>query len=229
VLRRSGHDHDGIWNYKIAPGGRHLVSWGAKGYTLVDLTSLKVLRRWPYGSPQPRSLAGFHFTPNGSLLLLSTGQNESWVVWDLAHNRAADTLPGLAGVKDLLWVYPDGRSGEAIRSADRARVGLWTGKVIQESPGEDLEPHRAVAGLYSPFGRCYVSRGTDGVLRYCPMPPRRKNVCRYQLPADDRSLSAMASTAARLSLSVDERYAALLTRRSLYVLRLPEPPAEKPN
>ncbi len=227
LLRQAEQKHRGMWNFKVAPGGKHLVYWTEKGYVLFDLTRMREQHRWDYKSPDPTSLSAFHFTLDGKRLLLQRSQNEDWVTWDVRQNRASGGFRGLAAVKSLFWLFPDGKTAGAARDGPLVRLDLQTGKVV--APLQSHEAPGALAGAYSTRGQCWVRRFDDGTLRCYPLPFEGKEVGRYQLPAGDRSLSRHPFTAARLALAEDDRHAVVLATNSLHVLRLPELPQERPH
>jgi hypothetical protein len=224
-LRQSEEPCRGAGDYKVGPGARHLVYSNDQGYALYDLAQLRQQHYWPYKTAGPRWRDGY-FTADGKRLLLSLGKSDDWTVWDVEHNRATADFPGLrADVTEIRWLYADGRTASVVRHGATVRLDMRTGKVVEALQG--CWAPGAVASVYSSRGRCYAARCEDGTFLLYRLPFEGKEWCRYQLPEDDRSLSRHPYMGARLALAEDDRHAALLTTRSLYVLRLPEVPAAK--
>ncbi len=223
LLRQSEENHHGCFSFRVAPGARHLVYWTEKGYVLFDLKQMKEQHRWDYESPGPENYAtGFHFTTDGKRLLLQPGRHGRWLVWDMEKNRAAGDFPGLAGVQSVSWLFPDGKTAAAARDGKSVRLDLRTGTVVEALKG--VNTPGAIRGTYSRSGGRFAARFADGQFLVYSLPFGDRELGRFQLPADDLGIWPRGWINAWQAISEDDRYAALLTTRSLYILRLPGTP-----
>ena len=212
--------HRDFWGMIVAPGGRRMLYSGPGGLYLYDLDEMKELHAWPC---KDAWVEGSHFSPDGKRLFLRM-TNGPWSVWDVENNQAADGA-GLADVGSIWWVFPDGKTVAAFRKGEFARIDVQTGKTVQDL--KQVETAGALYGTYSRDGRCFVVWFADGRILQYRTPFGGKELGRYQLPADDRSLPRDAGPAGYVALAIseDNRFAAVLTAKTLYVLRLaPLPP-----
>jgi hypothetical protein len=226
LLSESAEKQRTTYNWKKSPGGKHILSWGPDGYTLYDLDQRRELRFWEYAKPLPQALAGFHFTADGRFLLLRRGRDEPWFAWDLAQDRASDAFPGLTGAGEIDWVFPDGKSARVIRDGQRSRLDLLSGQILESYEDQtmpaDEEQSESVAGIYSLRGSRNIIRRRNGTFLVYRQQFGAPPAARYRLPVGDCALSRHKATAARLALALNDRYAALPTPQSLYVVRLPD-------
>jgi Protein kinase domain len=211
---------------QVAPGGKYAITGGRKGRGLFDLTRMAELKSWDEGPTQ------FVFTPDGKRLLRRPVLQDRWQVWDIETNRPATDFGGLTGA-NIYYFFPDGKTVFATRNSEFVRLDMHTGQVVERF-GQGLEkPPGVVRETYSKNSRRYAARCLDGQVLVYQLPFRTMQMsgtefARYQLPPEDCALPRTGLTP-RMAISEDDQYAVVLTTRSLYVLRLPEPPRQEPN
>ena len=105
------------------------------------------------------------------------------------------------------------------------RLDVHTGKVVGPPPLP--EPTGGIQGTYSPSGRRFALRFADGRFLVYRVPFGGGAFAEYRLPADDRAVSPKRGEHPWQAIAADDRFAVLLTTQALFVLRLPDPPAEK--
>jgi WD40 repeat protein len=207
-LLRSGKHALGYRGMKVAPGDGHVAYWGPEGYGLFDLTTMKELHSW---KQQPEGEPVFSF--DGKHLFVPVDDRKPWIAWDVAANRESKDFR-LSG--KLQFLFPDNRTAAIYQDGNLNRIELRTGKVVGELTERRLDP--PVYAINTPDCRWYVGRFKDGSLRQYRLPFDKPPAARYRLPPDDRAVPT--NTLPNVMISSDSRYAALLTTKALYVLRL---------
>ena len=146
-----------------------------------------------------------------------------WSAWDIEKNRESDDYQGLqrvAGTRGVCWLCPDGKTA-AVYADDLGekvvRIDMHTGKVLE--PVVLATPGTAISGTPSGDGSCYLARFADGRVRQYRTSFGGKEIGIYRLPSEDRSLPRPGDTRT-LAISEDNRFATVLTAKSLYILRL---------
>jgi hypothetical protein len=219
-LLREGR-HRPLWGMIVAPGGRHLVYNGPGGVFLYDLLGMRELHAWEGKAGGNSTLL---FSPDGKRLVYGF-EGDPWRGWDVERNCPGEDLGGLRGVTRVLCLYPDNRTAAVAGPGPPTRIDLATGKAVEAFPGFYRVPG-VVQSRFSRSWRHYLVRLGNGGLLVYRLPPQGRELCRFQLPPDDCDVWPERGSCRWEALSEDDRYAALLTTRSLYVLRLPGPPAE---
>jgi hypothetical protein len=210
----------------LAPGGKHLVNRDKNGYGLVELARMLELHRFDE-NPQ----AVLHFTPDGKYLFRRPGKEDRWTVWDVENNRPASGFAGLTGVKTIYGFFPDGKTVSADYNSLLMRVDVHTGKVVEALHSFVAPPGMiAYTAGYSSSGRLYAARFTAGRFQVYRVPfQKNQQFALFELPADDRALGSNRRGHSWQAISEDDRYATLVTTKSLYILRLPELPSGEPK
>lgn len=222
LLREGQHHMTEFWTITVAPGGKHLASYGVKTVHLFDVVGMKVLKAW---QDKP-CIHGPLFTPDGKRMLFRL-EGEPWTLWDVENNRSVEGFTGLEDVVKVWYFLPDGKTAAVSRKGTKVmlmdRIDLLTGKVVEQhwsqaTPG-------SFQGCYSDDGRCCVVRYADGKVEQYRTPFGNPSLGRYQLPENDRSPTRY--NIRHLVISEDNRFAAVLTPKTLYILRLADLPPLK--
>ncbi|HVS34751.1 MAG TPA: serine/threonine-protein kinase [Gemmataceae bacterium] len=215
---REGTKRD-FWGMIVAPGGRRMLYSGPGGLFLYDLDEMKELHAWPC---EDAWVENCHFSPDGKRLLLWLPK-EPWTLWDVEHNRAAADAAGLQDRDVFFFWFPEAKSVSVRRGEDQLRIDLATGKPVQTL--NDLHAPGALRGAYSRDGRCYIVWFRDGRLVQYRTPFGGKALGELLLPPDERAPPRDGDDRERLAISDDDRFAALMTMKSLCAFRLaPLPP-----
>jgi serine/threonine protein kinase len=241
LLRQSAAQDRDFWAMVAAPGGKHVVYFSGGGCVLFDLSTMKEKHHWPIGGEN-----GVQFSAEGKRLFLRSVKNASWLIWDVENNREADDYLVL---KKEQWfrLLSDGKTALSVRDGNYVLLDAATGELLKPlrpaiSGGLGSTFYAAKGRLgYVPShgknrygqGNYYAAKGyfsltpfADGSVRLYPLATAQEPV-RYDLPADDRTPPNDYVSHTWMSLSSDDQYAALATRKSLYVLRLPPAPSVK--
>jgi WD40 repeat protein len=198
--------HEQIWSIDILPNSRHvLFSAAGRELRLADLTSGKVLQSWPPSN--------FTSTADGRVLFVKPTGEKSYRVWDVEKNQPSDEFARLARY-DLVYSFLPGNKQAVVSDEGKLSiVDVATGKRVAHLPDLDrftLSSRQLLGGRYA-----------DGKLRLFD-PLTGKERAAFQLPEGER-----APPGPTIALSPDARYASVVTDRSVYLLRLPDPPTGK--
>lgn len=198
----------------VAPGGKHLAWWSPLGYGLLDLTQMKhklTLHPKSTGEREP------HFSIDGKYLFTPTGKDTPYAAHEVETGRKSDDF---RIVGNILGFFPDGKTVAVYRDSKAVRLDVRTGKEVEPlTPPPTGDP---VQWKTSVDCRCWVGRYEDGTILQYQLPSWKK-FATYRLPEDDRDLARgghAAASRSTVSISADGRFAAVLTTKSLYVLRL---------
>ncbi len=214
----------GFWNMTVAPGGKHLLYGGQVGLTLFDLTAMKPLHSWA-DRKQPQDRA---FTPDGKRCLVRLEKGKPWIFWDVEKNKAVEGFPGWKEMITLLFLFADGESasgdvGELRADGKWVRVGLMSGKIGEGLTGR-LHIPNWVGLEFSVDYRCLIVFTAEGEIHQQQVPFDGKDLGVLRLSADEM---AAVGEFKRLGISEDNRFAAVLTAKTLTVIRLADlPPAQ---
>jgi hypothetical protein len=214
LLREGKHHAFGAMD--LAIGGRLLFHTGAKGWYLYDLAHMKYLQEWEDQPDRPFAPVFWTFSPDGKKFAFQL-KGEPVTVVDVGNNRPVKGWGGLDGAA-LHFIFPDGKTAAGTRNGDLVRFDLVTGRVIERLEGQPTPG--ALAGMYSCDGRCWVVRYPDGRLSQYRTPFGAPARGHFQLPPDDCPPPAAGGGHRIMAISHDNQFATVLTRRSLFVLRL---------
>jgi tRNA A-37 threonylcarbamoyl transferase component Bud32 len=231
LLRENAQPIDAL-SYRVAPGGRHLVTVSKTGWDLFDLTQMRSLRHWDFRTPNP-NLDAMHFTADGKCLLLRPGQAGDWVVWDVEHDRAGEALAGLAGVPDVAWMCRDGTTAFVQHDGQILRVNLRTGAALGTPTATrppNTMPGVARASDSSSGWRLSVRIEGEQIQFLAHHRLRGPEVLGvFALPDSEPRHTSLPDSRFRYAVADDDAYASVLTAHSLYILRLPTLPRKGPN
>ncbi|HEY7309480.1 MAG TPA: sigma-70 family RNA polymerase sigma factor [Gemmataceae bacterium] len=161
--RLEGHQHH-VSRLAFTPDGSQLLSCSYDGTVRVwDWRREKETRRF---APTDGWLYGFDLAPDGTTLILPTGQ-----LWNVATGKQSGAVPNYRGLQYRLVFSPDGKrvatsGGEAARILDVA-----TGKEICRFTGHEAmkDDRRGGNGIvvdcvaFGPEGRRAASGGAEGM------------------------------------------------------------------
>jgi tRNA A-37 threonylcarbamoyl transferase component Bud32 len=213
-LLRQGPMRD-IWGMAVAPGGKHLVYTNPLGCFLFDLTTMKELHGWTRTGPAATD--GVLFSADGKRLFVRLDANESWQVWDVEKNRAASDYAWL-GKERLLRFLPDGKTVLAIQDGKYAHLDAATGKVRATLRPIELPPGLQNFAVVT-RGQFVLGGFTDGTVRLLSLAAPQE-LARYLFPENDRIRTEPGGWHACVAVSSDDQYTAVVTRRTLWILRL---------
>ncbi len=149
------------------------IAFAQDGQTLAlreyKLGGLTILDLGPGGKRRRVPVEGevghwFGFSPDGTLLAVSCGENEAIRLYDAATGKACKDLPPVPAGYELAAWAPKGKVLALVGSFGNA-VRLWdvaAGKFKDSADGHDAEV-RALA--VSPNGKTVASAGNDGTVR----------------------------------------------------------------
>jgi serine/threonine protein kinase len=216
VLRKTKvrTDHETVLD--VAPDGKHLLCRkGDYGCALFDLTEMKEQYSWP-------KLANAYCTwsADSKRLCMRRDSDKSWLVWDVDTNRASSDYNWLKEWQEV--VFHDGNRVRARRGEERVLAEAASGKVIETLSVPDCTGR--ITGDFGWRGRLFhLGWYDDGTIKLQPFAASPESF-RYELPETDRSRPPGSPYLTHLALSSDKEYAAVVTRKSLFILRLPPMP-----
>jgi hypothetical protein len=198
----------------VAPNQKHLFYTNSKGLVLFDLTGMRDQHTF-VGTP-----ASGEFSADGKRLFVSVDGGKSFQVWDAENNRAAEDY---AWLKQEAWGFrflPDGKRVRTFRGGQYADRDAATGKVLETRALPKLPPGSLFNVVYREH---FMLAGfEDGSVRMLAVPGGQE-IARYQLSPEDPIVRVGWHT--RIAVSSDDQYASVVTRTSVWVLRLPPGPA----
>jgi tRNA A-37 threonylcarbamoyl transferase component Bud32 len=180
---------------------------------LCDLTAGKVLRSWRIDDLCTA------WTSDGHALLVKPAGESAHVVWDVRNNKPLDGYARLAKYNRVYSFLPGDKQAVAGEGGHDYLVDVADGNRICEL--HDL-PGPAVAGSRSPVYRgLHLTGYSDGKIRLFNYLSGQE-LGSLLLPEKEAPLRDFT-----IWLSADARHACVATNRSVYLLRLPDPPAAK--
>ncbi len=210
--------HGDIWGMVVAPRGKHLVYQANNRFALFDLTDMTEKHAW---QKQSSGAAGLDFSADGRRAIMRLNEDDAWVVWDVENDREAEDFAWLKKEPRPQFL-PDGKTVLTCRDGKYVRADAATGRVL-----ETLRPVEPPPGLQSwavvRRGRFLLAGFDDATVRLYPLTTSQE-LARYQLPSDDCIRPDAAGWHSCVAVSGDDQYAAVVTRHSLWVFRLPPVP-----
>jgi hypothetical protein len=213
LLREGAHKE--FYALRVAPGGKHLFYTNSKGLVLFDLTRMKDQHTFEgkqgYGE----------FSADGKHLFVYVGETlvRPTHVWDVENDRATEDIGWLKKEPWGFQFLPDGKRVLAIRDGKYAYVDASTGKLLATLASTKLP----AGSMYNIVvkGHFLLAGFEDGTVRLLSLATGQE-IARFQLPPEDPVVRVGWHT--RIAVSSDNRYASVVTRSSLWVLRLPPVP-----
>jgi serine/threonine protein kinase len=208
---------EGSWLFSILPDDRHVLHWSpTHKLRLGDLKAGKWLQTWP-------GEADWAFTDDGRILLVKPAGEKSYRAWDVQKNEPSDEFVQLRKYREIVFL-PGNKRAKALNSA-----GKWCLVDVADGKWVTL-PDRAWGHYVVAFagGTQFdhlielIGYGDGKIRLFDGLTQEVRAV--FQLP-DGETIPRQGT----LNLSIDGRYACVETNRAIYLLRLPDPPAnDKP-
>jgi hypothetical protein len=218
ILRKTRVRTDREAGIVVAPDGKHLLCIkNDNGCALLDLTHMEEQYSWP-ALVRPY----FAWSADGKRLCMHKDTDKPWLVWDVDTNRESNDFAWVTREWESLLFLRDGKTVLARRGEERVLAEAVTGKVIETVSVPDFNGY--ITGQTGSRGRLFhLGWYNDGTIKLKPMAASPESF-RYQLPETDRTRPAGHFWWVHLALSSDNQYAAVVTRKSLFILRLPPVP-----
>jgi serine/threonine protein kinase len=206
-----------IWAFEILPDSRHAVAYTAdKQLHLCDLDTAKETHSWPTDD------FDFAATDDGRILLVKVSGDQVLHVWDVEHDRPSDRFAELTRYERVDRFLPGNRRAE-VKDGDRAYLAdAADGRRGQAIPDHPQDPPNVTGSGWGYHFDCSreLLGYADGRLALWDR-LRGQAGASLQLPDGERLLPRHT-----IRQSPDGRYACVASDRSVYLLRLPDPPAD---
>jgi tRNA A-37 threonylcarbamoyl transferase component Bud32 len=209
-----------LWSIEVLPGNRHAVVITAlQRVYLYELGRGKVLQSWPLPGVGPY----YAFTSDGGALFVKPPGQKSWLAWDVRENKPSAEFARITTC-DIVWSFRpgdkqayvrDGGKDYLVRLADGKRLGLF--------PAYPTSPLVGAARCRTDY---LILLGADakGNVQLWNLRTGKVQAV-FKLPDGEK-----LAPGPTMDLSPDGRYAAVLTDRAVYLLKLPKlaPGKDKP-